>query len=230
MTTETMEKRLDKINEDISIYQYTTGFLYGTDAVLLSDYVKIKKGSVGAEIGTGTGIIPILVTYKNEPEKIYSFEIQEEYVTLARENVTLCHMEDKIEIVHEDVKNITPSYMRRFNRESVDFVFTNPPYMKMTSGKLNEDVRKLTARHEYKCNISDVCLASSRLLKNGGDFFVIYRPDRLCDLFVAMRESGIEPKEMTEVVSKVGSAPSLVMVRGKKSASPSMKIKKPLVI
>lgn len=225
-----MEKRLDKINEDISLYQYTEGFLYGTDAVLLSEYVKFKAGSVGAELGTGTGIIPILVTYHKKPSKIFAFEIQEDYAVLARENAEMCKMSDKIEIIHDDLKNITPSYLRKYGYESVDFVFTNPPYMKMTSGFLNESERKLTARHELKCDISDVCRAASMLLKNGGDFFVIYRPDRLCDLFVAMRSSGIEPKELSEVVSRKGDVPSLILCRGRKSAQPSMKITEPIVL
>lgn len=225
-----MDKRLDKINDDISIYQYTEGFAYGTDAVLLAAYVKLKKGAVCVELGTGTGIIPILVTYRKKPEKIFAFEIQEDYALLARENVELCGMSDRIEIVHDDLKNITPYYFREKGVESVDAVFTNPPYMKMSSGFLNESERKLTARHELKCDIKDVCSAAAKVLKNGGDFFVIYRPDRLCDLLCAMRETGIEPKELTEVVSHTGEAPTLILVRGKKSALPSMKITEPFVI
>lgn len=225
-----MEKRLDKINEKISIYQYTDGFAYGTDAVLLSAFVKVKSGAVGAELGTGTGIIPILIAHHKKPSKIYAFEIQEDYVSLASDNVALCNMADKIEIVHENIMGITPSYMRRFGRESVDFVFTNPPYMKMTSGALNESERKLMARHELTCDISGVCEGASRLLKNGGDFFVVYRPDRLCDLFVAMRESGIEPKEVTFVSSREGEAPVLLLCRGKKSAMSALKINKPFII
>ncbi len=225
-----MEKRLDKINDTLSIYQYTKGFAYGTDAVLLSNYVKCKKSEVGAELGTGTGIIPILLTHHKSPKKIYAFEIQDDYAALASENVSLCNMSDRIEIIHDDINNITPSYMRSRGVESVDFVFTNPPYMKMTSGLLNECERKLTARHELRCNIDDVCRAASRLLKNGGDFFVIYRPDRLCDLFVAMRENGIEPKEVTFVCSRQGDEPTLFLCRGKKSAEPSMKITKPIII
>lgn len=228
--TDGMDKRLDKINEDISIYQYTEGFSYGTDAVLLAAYIKIKKGAVGVELGTGTGIIPILVNYRKSPSKIFAFEIQEDYARLATENAELCGMSDKIEIIHDDLKNITPYYFRSKGVESVDFVFSNPPYMKMTSGFLNESERKLTARHELKCDISDVCSAASKILKNGGDFFVIYRPDRLCDLLCAMREASIEPKEMTEVVSHTGEAPTLILVRGKKSALASMKITPPFVI
>lgn len=225
-----MNKRLDKINDDISIYQYTKGFSYGTDAVLLSAWVKPKKDAVCVELGTGTGIIPILVTYRKKVKRIFAFEIQKDYADLARENVELCGMSDKIEIIHDDLKNITPYYLREKGVESVDAVFTNPPYMKMTSGFLNESERKLTARHELRCDIRDVCSAASKILKNGGDLYVIYRPDRLCDLLCAMRESGIEPKELTQVVSHTGEAPTLILVKGRKSALPSMKVTKPFVI
>ncbi len=225
-----MDKRLDKINDSISIYQFTTGFAYGTDAVLLAAYVKLKHGSIGAELGTGTGIIPILISHRKAPKKIFAFEIQDDYAQLAKENTQLCKMESKIEIIHDDIKNITPYYFRKIGIESVDFVFTNPPYMKMTSGYLNESERKLTARHELKCNIDDICNSASKLLKNGGDFFIIYRPDRLCDLFVAMRNASIEPKELTEVVSRQGEAPTLILCHGRKSALPSLKITKPFII
>ena len=225
-----MIKRLDKINEKISIYQYTEGFSYGTDAVLLSAYVSVKKDSAGAELGTGTGIIPILLCHHKSPKKIFAFEIQKDYADLASENVTLSGMEGKIEIIHDDIKNVTPSYMRKYGWESLDFVFSNPPYMKMTSGYLNESERKLTARHELHCDINDVCTAASRLLKNGGDFFVVYRPDRLCDLFVALREADLEPKELLEVVSRKGEAPTLVLVKARKKASASLKLLKPFVI
>lgn len=225
-----MKKRLDKINDKISIYQYTEGFSYGTDAVLLSAFVKAKKGQIGVELGTGTGIIPILITHHKSPEKIFAFEIQKDYALLASENVTLSGMDGKIEIIHDDLKNITPYYFRERGVENVDFVFSNPPYMKMTSGYLNESERKLTARHELFCDINDVCASASKLLKNGGDFFVIYRPDRMCDLFVAMREAGIEPKELTEVQSRQGDAPTLILVRGRKGAYSSMKINPPFVI
>lgn len=225
-----MNKRLDKINDKISIYQYTEGFAYGTDAVLLASYVKVKKGQIGAEFGTGTGIIPILLAHHKSPERIFAFEIQEDYAKLSRENVELVGMSDRIEVIHDDVKNITPYYFRDRGVESVDFVFSNPPYMKMTSGYLNESERKLTARHELFCNIDDVCLSASKILKNGGDFFVVYRPDRMCDLFVALRQAGLEPKEMTEVVSREGDAPTLILVRARKGAASSLKITKPFVI
>ena len=225
-----MIKRLDKINDKISIYQYTEGFSYGTDAVLLSAYVKVKRGDIGAEFGTGTGIIPILIAHHKNPGKIFAFEIQEDYASLARENAELSGMSDKIEIIHDDIKNITPYYLRERGVESVDFVFSNPPYMKMTSGYLNESERKLTARHELFCSIDDICLSAAKILKNGGDFYVIYRPDRMCDLFVALRQSGLEVKEMTEVQSRQGQAPTLILVKARKGASSSMKITKPFVI
>ena len=183
--------RLDNINKDLSIYQYKDGFCYGTDAVLLSAFVSVKKGDVGAEIGTGSGIIPILLNYHKNPGKIHAFEIQPEYAELARENACMCGYGEKIEIICDNIKNHS-----RHNITGVDFVFTNPPYMKNDSGKLNENEKKLISRHEIHCDINDICSAASAMLKNGGNFFVVFRPDRMADLIFAMKNNRLEPKEL----------------------------------
>ena len=219
-----MEKRLDKINEQLSIYQYTDGFAYGTDAVLLAAFASVKKGEKGADLGTGTGIIPILLAHHKSPEKIYAFEIQEDYALLARENAVRCNFSDKIEVICENVKNVFPGYLRERGVEALDFVVTNPPYMKMTSGALGESERKIVARHEKYCDISDIARAASNLLKNGGDMYIIYRTERLCDLFFALRENNLEPKELVFVRSFEKDEPKLIMCRARKCASSSLKV------
>lgn len=219
-----MEKRLDIINEKISLYQYTDGFSYGTDAVLVAAFCKIKKGQIGADLGTGTGIIPILLSHHKNPEKIFAFEVQEDYARLSRENAEINGFSDKIEVVCDNVKNITPSYMRTFGVEALDFVVSNPPYMKITSGALGLSERKISARHEKWCGIGDFARAGANLLKNGGDMYIVYRPDRLCDLIFALRENRLEPKEMVFVKSFEKDEPCMVLIRARKCAESSVRI------
>lgn len=203
--------RLDKINKDLSIYQYKDGFCYGTDAVLLSAFVSVKKGEKGAEIGTGCGIIPILLNYHKNPGKIYAFEIQPEYAELAEKNFRMCGYGDNTEVICDNITN-NASY----GIDGLDFVFTNPPYMKCDSGKLNEDEKKLISRHEVYCGIEDICRAASRMLKNGGNFFAVFRPDRLADMIFALKSNRLEPKELMFVQSHRDKAPNLFLIKAKK--------------
>lgn len=219
-----MEKRLDKINSDLSIYQYTRGFAYGTDAVLVSAFCRVKRGQKGADLGTGTGIIPILLTYHKKPEHIFAFEIQPEYADLARENTCLCNYQDKITVINDDIKNITPSYMKNYGVEALDFVVTNPPYMKVDTGALGDCDRKVLARHEAHCSVSDIAKSISFLLKNRGDAYIIYRTERLVDLFSALRENGLEPKELVMVHSFELESPKLFMCRARKGAGVGLKV------
>ncbi len=219
-----MDRRLDRINEKLSIYQYTDGFAYGTDAVLVSAFCRVKKGDVGADLGTGTGIIPILINYHKNPAKMFAFEIQEDYASLARENAELCGFSDKIEVICDNVCNVTPSYMKSYGFEALDFVVTNPPYMKMTSGNMCDSERKTTARHEKWCDVFDIARAGASLLKNGGDMYIIYRTDRLADLIHALKENSLEPKEIVLVRSFEGEDPKLFMCRARKGAASSMKL------
>ena len=219
-----MEKRLDNINKDLSIYQYTKGFAYGTDAVLVSAFCRVKRGQKGADLGTGTGIIPILLTYHKNPAHIFAFEIQTEYADLSRENVQMCKYQDKITVINDDIKNITPSYMKNYGVEALDFVVTNPPYMKVSTGALGECERKVSARHEAHCSVSDIAKSISYLLKNGGDAYIIYRTERLVDLFCALRENSLEPKELVMVHSFQLDAPKLFMCRARKGAGVGLRV------
>lgn len=218
--------RLDNINHELSIYQYEDGFCYGTDAVLLSAFINIKKGDKGAELGTGCGIIPILLNYHKNPGKIFAFEVQELYAELARKNVSMCGYEQNIEIICDNLKNHAD-----YGINNLDFVFSNPPYMKNNSGKLNLNEKKLISRHEIECDINDVCRAASAMLKNGGNFFVVFRPDRLGDLIFALKQNRLEPKEILFVQSHIGKEPNLFLIKAKKDCfEGGLKIHKPLVL
>lgn len=218
--------RLDEILPGKKIFQYREGFSYGTDAVLLSRFIKPPHAdSVGVEFGTGTGVIPILLSQRANFSHITAFEIQEDYALLAQENLRRCQLEDKVTVVWDDLNN-APKHLEK----PVDFVFTNPPYMKMTSGYLNEGERKLVARHEKHCSLEGICQTAAALLRYGGSFFAVHRPDRLVDLFCAMRAADIEPKELITVHSHAGEPPKLVLCRGKKSAAPFLVVGEPMVL
>lgn len=218
--------RLDKINEDLSIYQYEDGFCYGTDAVLLSAFANCKKSSTGAELGTGCGIVSILLAYHKNPAYIHAFEIQPEYAELAQKNVAMCGYGEKINVICDNLKNFASHGV-----DGLDFVFSNPPYMKNNSGKLNENEKKLISRHEIHCDINDVCAAASGMLKNGGDFFVVFRPDRMSDLIYALKNNRLEPKELLLVQSHVGKEPNLFLLKAKKDClDGGLKVRKPLIL
>ena len=218
--------RLDEILPGKSIFQYRDGFSYGTDAVLLSRFIKPPRAdSVGVEFGTGTGVIPILLAHRANFSRVSAFEIQEDYALLARENLRRVGLEDKVSVVWDDLKNA-----KNHVEGTVDFVFTNPPYMKMTSGYLNEGSRKLVARHEKHCTLEEICQSASALLRYGGSFFVVHRPDRLVDLFCALRGADLEPKELITVHSHAGEPPKLILCRAKKSSSPFLVVGEPMVL
>lgn len=218
--------RLDKINENLSIYQYEDGFCYGTDAVLLSAFVKCKRTSVGAELGTGCGIVSILLAYHKSPATIHAFEIQPDYAELAQKNADMCGYGEKIKVIRDNLKNFACHGI-----ENLDFVFSNPPYMKSDSGKLNENEKKLISRHEIHCDINDVCAAASGMLKNGGDFFAVFRPDRMSDLIYALKNNRLEPKELRMVQSHVDKAPNLFLIKAKKDClDGGLKVHRPLIL
>lgn len=218
--------REDEVFPDVHILQYREGFSYGTDAVLLADFIRVnKKNPVGVEFGTGTGIIPILLSKKMNYASLTAFEIQEDYALLARENLRRTSLSDRVQVVWDDLKNAAAHV-----KGEVDFVFTNPPYMKMTSGFLNEGERKLIARHEKFCTLEEICRSAAGLLKYGGSFFCVHRPDRLVDLFCALRAADLEPKELVTVHSYAGEAPKLILCRARKCAAPSLIVAKPLVL
>lgn len=220
-----MAKVLHKLDETHSLYQYTDGFSFGTDAVLLSAFIRCRKGDVGVELGTGTGIIPLLLSIHKEFRKLYALEIQKDYVLLARENVELNGFSEKVEIIEGDLKQA-----KRLAPAPCDFVFSNPPYMKKESGKVNDNEKKRIARHEIHCDVKDVCRSAASLLQDKGNFFCVYRTDRMPELFSAMRQYLIEPKDLVLVCPKAESEPSLILVRGVKGAMPGLKTRKPFVI
>ncbi len=223
--SENSGERRDYVNENITLLQKKDGLTFGTDAYLLYAYLRKNAKGIAADLGTGTGIISLLAATKGKFLKIYAFEIQETFASLATRNVSENALDDKIEIVNSSVQNIDSDLYGKF-----DCVFTNPPYMKKGSGFLNSNSEKYIARHEVCGDIGDFCTAASRLLKFSGSFYAVWRPERLADLFGAMRQAKIEPKRLTSVYPDAKSRPSLVLVEGKKGASSGLFFTKPLIM
>ena len=222
------DERLDDLNcKNLKILQKKDGFCFGMDSVLIANFAKIsRKNAIVADLGTGTGIISILVAGKQNPEKVYAVEIQEELVDMAKRSVKYNDLENKIDIINADIVGISRG---NFNKK-FDYVISNPPYKKLNTGLINDNQKKLISRHEVKCTLKDVVNEASKLLKDKGIFYMVHRPDRLCDIFNAMRENKVEPKEIQLVHSHLEDEANLVLIKGVKCGNPSLKVLKPLIV
>ncbi len=215
-------ERLDFVNDSLSLIQKTDGLTFGTDALLLAGYVN-GKYKFGVEIGGGSGIISMLILARSKVNSVYAVEVQEEYADLIRRNAEYNNLSEKLTAVHSDIRDFTPP-------KEADTVFTNPPYMKATSGAQNELCAKNIARHEINGDIGDFLKSARRILKFGGSFYVVYRPDRLCDLMFEMRKNALEPKRMTFVHADTESEASMVLIEAKCGGKSSMQLTGPLIV
>ena len=215
-------ERCDFVNDDLRLIQDMEGLTFGTDALLLAGYVngKFKRG---VELGSGSGIISMLLLTRGKVEKVTALEVQEHYADLTRRNAELNGLTDRMECLCTDVREYIPS-------TEAELIFTNPPYMKTDSGKKNLTEKKNIARHEVNGDIYDFCRSARRMLKFGGNFVAVYRPDRLIDLIDAMRNSKIEPKRMTLVYADTDSEPSMALIEGKAGGRSGLLLTKPLII
>ncbi|MFA6947886.1 MAG: methyltransferase [Eubacteriales bacterium] len=201
------------VNYSLRLIQKRAGLLFGTDALLLAAFVRGGVHADAAEFGSGSGIVSLLCAVRRKIPRIYAREVQPDYPELTRRNVKLNNLADIIEPVCTDARD--------FRRE-VDAVFTNPPYMTVSSGKRNDDDGKYAARHELHGDILDFCRAAARVIRFGGSFYAVYRTDRLCDLVCAMRESGIEPKRIIMTANDVSAQFSMALVEGRRGGRPSL--------
>ena len=215
-------ERIDFVNDSLKLIQKTDGLTFGTDALLLAGYVNGKYKS-GLEIGGGTGIISMLLLTRSKAERITAVEVQEEFSSLIERNARLNGLSDRLLAVVSDIRDYKAN-------EEYDLIFTNPPYMKTSSGRANELDKKNIARHEVFGNIDDFAMAAKRLLKFGGTFAVVYRPDRLTDLIYALRSAKLEPKRATFVHADTESESSMVLVEAKAGGKSGMILTRPLII
>ena len=215
-------ERIDYVNDSLSLIQKPDGLTFGTDALLLAGYVSGKYKN-GYELGAGSGIISMLLLSRGKIDRITAVEVQKEYAELTRRNAELNSLSERLIPLCADLRDVK-------GEGAVEIVFSNPPYMRQDSGRANVTDAKNAARHEVFGGISDFCEAAKRLLKFGGSFYAVYRPDRLCDLLAEMRRCGIEPKRMTFVMANAEAEPSMVLVEGRLGGKSGLFITKPLVI
>ena len=228
MKIELLEKeRLDDLGrKNYKIIQNPDGFCFGMDAVLLSGYAKVKKGQRVLDLGTGTGIIPILLEAKTEASHLTGLEIQEKSADMARRSVRYNDLEDKISIVTGDIKEAGSL----FGAASFDVVTSNPPYMIGGHGLQNPSMPKTIARHEVLCDLEDVVRAASTVLVPGGYFYMVHRPFRLAEIITAMTKYQLEPKRMRFVYPYVDKPANMVLIEAVKGGNSQLKVEEPLIV
>lgn len=208
---------------DLKIIQNKDWFCFGIDAVLLADFADVRKNNVVMDLGTGNGIIPLLLAAKTEASHIDGLEIQLDVAEMAKRSIKINNLSDKINIITENIAGYRSAVQ-------YDVVVCNPPYKSADSGLTNPNEKLKIARHEVKCNLKEIVTTASKLLKPYGRFALIHRPERLVDIICNMREFNVEPKKIRYIQSYVGEAPVMVMVEGQKCAKPYIKTEPPLVI
>lgn len=221
-------ERIDDLEfKNLKIIQNKNGFCFGIDAVLLSDFAKnIKDNSKVIDLGTGTGIISILLCGKTKLKNIIGVEVQEDVYEMACRSVKLNDLEDKFQVINTSILDLEES----LKPNSFDVVVTNPPYKKQNTGVCNEDEKKLISRHEVLADLNDFIKISSRLLKDRGELYMIHRPERIVEIFNLMKSYKIEPKEIRLVFSNKKSPPKMVLIKGVKNGGEYLKFRENLYI
>lgn len=227
------DERIDNLEiNELKIIQNKSAFCFGIDSVLLSDFAKeIKNNAKCVDLGTGTGILSILLCAKTKLSKIYGVEIQEDIAEMANRSIMLNHLEEKFQVVCMDIKDIlNKKNCDIFEKNSFDSVITNPPYKKINTGKLNDNEKKLMARHEIKANLKDFMKVTNYLLKDKGNLYMVHRPERLVEILQTMRGEHLEPKEIRFVYPQKDKAPNLILIKAVKNGREFLKVDKPLFI
>lgn len=221
-------ERIDDLEyKGLKIIQNKNGFCFGIDSILLSDFAKeIKKDSKVVDLGTGTGIISIMLCAKTKLSKIIGIEIQKEVYEMAKKSIKLNNLEDKFEIINENIKNID----KILEIGTFDAVVTNPPYKKINTGIINEFEKKSISRHEITAQLEDFIKITFSLLKNNGTLYIVHRPERLVDIIELLRKYKLEPKTLKFVYPMQNKEPNLILIKAIKNAKPFLKIEKPLYV
>lgn len=221
------DERIDDLQRNgYCIIQKKNGFCFGMDAVLLSGFAQVYQNESVIDLGTGTGIIPILLKIKTEGKHFTGLEIQEQFADMAARSVRLNGMEDRVEIVTGDIREAS----RLFGKASFDVVTSNPPYMDDSHGLKNPDTQKAIARHEILCTLEDVCREAALLLKPGGRFYMVHRPRRLVEIISVLKSHKLEPKRMKLVHPFVDKEANMVLIEAVRGGRSMMRVEAPVIV
>lgn len=221
-------ERIDDLEfKGLKIIQNKEGFCFGIDSVLISDYAKnLKKGAKVIDIGTGTGIIGILLCEKSEAKHITGIEIQEEVADMAKRSIKLNNLEEKFDVKNINIKDI----FTQIEPNTIDAIVTNPPYMKLNTGAKNIEKKKLISRHEVECNLEDIIKISYKLLKSKSEFYMVHRAERMVDILYLLRKYRLEPKTIRFVHPRKEKEPNLILIKCVKDGGNGLKIDAPLIV
>ena len=219
-------ERVDDLQNGLFVIQDPKKFCFGMDAVLLSGFARVKKGEVALDMGTGTGIIPILLSDRTDGEHFTGLEIQHECAEMADRSVRYNGLEDRVRIVEGDIREAAGI----FGAASFDVVTCNPPYMIEHHGLVNPDNAKMIARHEVYCTLEDIIVQTAKLLKNSGKFYLVHRPFRLAEIFYLLVKYGLEPKRMQMVHPYIDKEPNMVLIEAMKGAKSRITCEPPLIV
>ena len=219
-------ERINIINESLRLIENKDSLTFGTDAYLLAAYLPKRASATCVELGVGSGVISLLALTKKKCHHVYGFEVQPTIANIAARNADINGLAQDFTIINKDLREASVLDTKK----EVDVVFTNPPYMKRDSGRQNENENKNASRHEIFGEINDFCACAKKLLKHGGDFYVVYRPDRMTDLICAMRSNGLEPKKITFIHPNSYTPPSLLLISAKLGGKSGLVIDKPVHI
>lgn len=221
------DERIDELHRNgYKIIQNMNKFCFGMDAVLLSGFAKVKQNETALDLGTGTGIIPILLEAKTEGKHFIGLEIQEESADMARRSVAINQLNTKIDIITGDIKEAS----RIFGLASFDVVTSNPPYMNDNHGITNPNLPKAIARHELLCTLEDVVREAGKVLRPGGRFYMVHRPFRLVEIINTLSAYKLEPKRMKLVHPFVHKEPNMVLIECVKGGGSMIKVEAPLIV
>ena len=213
-------------NGAIRIRQQRNGYRFSIDALLAASGVEPKAGDTVLDLGTGCGIIPLILGFRYTDLRIVGVEIQKELAELARFNCRQNGLEDRFDIIHTDMRELHPT---RFERP-VDWVVCNPPYRRPSSGRMNPDMQRAVARHEIQVNLAQIVKTATKMLAIGGRLVMIYPAERLAEIVNEMRSCKIEPKSMQPIYSRMDENAKLVLIKGIKGGRPGLVVKPPLYI
>jgi len=217
----------DLITQDLKIIQSEQAFRFGTDAVLLANFATIRKGDKVIDLGTGGGVIPLLVAAKTQAREIWGLELQEQLAEMAKRSVALNNLEERVKIIQGDLRKVNEG----FTAASFQVVISNPPYYPLDRGRqVNPNTTVAIAKHELEATLEDVVKGAAFLVNTNGRAAFVHRPYRLTDILTTMRQYALEPKRLRLVHPHLGSSPSLVLVEGIKRGKPGLEILPPLYI